>query len=355
MSVDPSNDNTFWYTNEYSNGGWDWRTKIASFSFGVPPVGSAPVANFSGTPTSVLVGGLVAFTDQSTNTPTSWSWTFEGGNPITSNAKNPTVTYDAAGTYSVTLTATNAYGLDTKIVSGYITVNAVPTNYCSSHSNSFATDYIKGIQIGTVFNNSIGSLYSDFTGFTFNLVPGSSNTVRLTPNTTNRREFWKIWIDFNGDMDFNDSGEQVFAANNKKGVATGSITIPSGVSGSTRMRVSMKYGSTPTSCEIFTNGEVEDYTVTFAAAPSAPLTQVKTNDLKLEIYPNPANSILNLKVTTVSEKVNIKVYSVIGVIIEDFNTSDKITTLQLGKFAKGLYYIGVDDGISTTLKKFIRE
>lgn len=355
MSVDPLNDNTFWYTNEYSNGGWDWRTKIASFNLGALPAGSAPVANFSGTPTTVLVGGSVAFTDLSTNTPTSWLWTFEGGNPATSSAKNPTVTYGAAGTYSVTLTATNADGSDTKTVDNYITVNNVPTDYCTSHSNSFATDYIKGVQIGTVINNSVGTLYSDFTGFTFNLVPGSTNTVRLTPNTTNRREFWKVWIDYNGDMDFDDSGEQVFAANNKKGVATGSITIPSGVSGSTRMRVSMKYGSTPTSCEIFTNGEVEDYTVTFAAAPSAPITQAKTNDLNLELYPNPANSILNVKVTTVSEKVNIKVYSAIGVILEDFNTSDKITALQLNNYAKGMYYIGVDDGISTTLKKFIRE
>jgi len=355
MSVDPSNDNTFWYTNEYSNGGWNWRTKIASFNFGAPPAGSAPVANFAGTPTTVLEGGTVAFTDLSTNTPTSWLWTFEGGNPATSDLKNPTVSYGAAGTYSVTLTATNSYGFDTKTVDNYITVNTAPTDYCASHSNSFTTDYIIGVQLGAVINNSAGSFYTDFTPFTFNLVPGSTNTVRLTPNTTNRREFWKVWIDFNGDMDFDDSGEQVFAANNKKGVATGSITIPSGASGSTRMRVSMKYGSTPNSCEIFANGEVEDYTVTFSAAPLAPIAQSQTNDLKLELYPNPANTVLNIKVTSVSEKVNVKVYSVLGVIIDDFNTSDKITTLQLGKFAKGLYYIGVDDGISTTLKKFIRE
>lgn len=355
MSVDPSDGTTFWYTNEYSNGGWNWKTKIASFTFDSPAPGQAPVANFSGSPTTIPVGGAVAFSDLSTNLPTSWAWSFAGGNPATSTDKNPTVTYSTAGTYTVTLTVSNATGSDTKTVNGYITVNAVPANYCDSHSNSFATDYIKSVAIGSVTYTSAGSTYSDFTAKTFTLAPGSSNTIKLTPNTTNRREYWKVWIDYNGDLDFDDSGEQVYVGNNKKGVASGTITIPSGAAGQTRMRVSMKNGSTPGSCEIFANGEVEDYTVVFGTAPAAPIAQRESTGLSLELYPNPANSVLNIKVTSVSEKINIKVYSVMGSILEDFNTRDKLTALSLDKYAKGIYYIGVDDGISTTLKKFIRE
>src|SRR5439155_3664003 len=35
LSVDPSDDCTFWYTNEYipSNGSFNWRTRIGSFKF----------------------------------------------------------------------------------------------------------------------------------------------------------------------------------------------------------------------------------------------------------------------------------------------------------------------------------
>jgi PKD repeat protein len=55
-------------------------------------------------------GGSVQFTDLSSGIPTSWSWTFTGGTPATSNAQNPTVTYAAAGSYNVTLVATNASG-----------------------------------------------------------------------------------------------------------------------------------------------------------------------------------------------------------------------------------------------------
>lgn len=52
----------------------------------------------------------VAFEDQSTNNPTSWSWQF--GNGQTSRQQNPTHTYSAAGTYTVTLTVRNAIGED---------------------------------------------------------------------------------------------------------------------------------------------------------------------------------------------------------------------------------------------------
>jgi PKD repeat protein len=86
---------------------------------GSPP-GSPPVANFTGSPTSGSAPLTVAFTDTSTNSPTSWSWTFGDGG--TSTARNPSHTYAAAGTYSVSLTATNALGSNTLTRTNYITV-----------------------------------------------------------------------------------------------------------------------------------------------------------------------------------------------------------------------------------------
>ncbi len=47
MSVDPTNDLTFWYTQEYTSGGWNWRTRIASFSledFGDPTISATAVS-----------------------------------------------------------------------------------------------------------------------------------------------------------------------------------------------------------------------------------------------------------------------------------------------------------------------
>ncbi len=79
-----------------------------------------PVAAFSATPTSGKAPLTVAFTDQSTNTPTSWSWTFGDGG--TSTLQNPTYVYNTAGTFNVTLIAANGYGSSTLMKQAYVTV-----------------------------------------------------------------------------------------------------------------------------------------------------------------------------------------------------------------------------------------
>jgi PKD repeat protein len=85
---------------------------------------SAPVADFSATPTSGSSPLTVNFSDLSTNGPTTWSWDFGDGG--TSTAQNPTHVYAAAGTYTVALTATNASGSDTATKVNYITVSETP-------------------------------------------------------------------------------------------------------------------------------------------------------------------------------------------------------------------------------------
>jgi PKD repeat protein len=288
----------------------------------------------------------------SANNPTLWAWTFTGGTPTSSTDQNPSVTYDTEGTYEVSLTATNDVGSDTKTVNEYITVVAGST-YCSSQSNSNALDWIAQVDIATFSNPSGASLYSDFTGQTIGLTPGSSNSITLTPYFTGKsqREFWRIWIDYNGDGDFDDIGEKVFTANNIKSAVSGTIIIPSDVSGQTRMRITMKNGGAPSSCETFSNGEVEDYTVDFGSG-SAGL--VKGNDLDLNIYPNPVSNELNIHLISNSETVNIKVYNTLGRIIEDFDVNSINIQIDLSHYPKGLYYIGADDGKQNTLKKFVK-
>lgn len=82
----------------------------------------APVANFTGAPTSGCASLTVNFTDASTNTPTSWLWTCPGGTPSTSAQQNPTIVYNTPGTYNVTLKATNEGGNNSVTRNSYITV-----------------------------------------------------------------------------------------------------------------------------------------------------------------------------------------------------------------------------------------
>ncbi len=89
--------------------------------------GTVPVANFTGTPTTGNATLIVTFTDSSTNTPTSWNWSF--GDATYSTTQNPSHTYTTAGTYTISLNATNAFGTNTKTLTGYITVSSPPAYY----------------------------------------------------------------------------------------------------------------------------------------------------------------------------------------------------------------------------------
>lgn len=91
----------------------------------VPGLGGAgvvaPVADFSADAFSGVESLTVQFTDLSANTPTAWDWDFGDGSAH-GNTQNPSHTYSVPGTYTVSLTATNAAGNDTETKVGYITV-----------------------------------------------------------------------------------------------------------------------------------------------------------------------------------------------------------------------------------------
>ncbi|PSR01288.1 MAG: hypothetical protein BRD50_08990, partial [Bacteroidetes bacterium SW_11_45_7] len=86
---------------------------------------TAPVAGLNANPKTVCRGDTVNFFDSSTNGPTSWDWSFPGGTPSSSNAEAPQVVYTSAGTYDVTLIATNSYGSDTITKNSFITVDTM--------------------------------------------------------------------------------------------------------------------------------------------------------------------------------------------------------------------------------------
>ncbi|RMH01400.1 MAG: PKD domain-containing protein, partial [Planctomycetota bacterium] len=105
--------------------------------------GTPPTADFVGAPTSGAAPLVVDFRDLSTGSPTSWNWDFGDGN--TATAQNPSHTYTQAGTYTVSLTVSNAYGQDTRIRNQYISVSgggggATGEGFILSKNPDFSTD-----------------------------------------------------------------------------------------------------------------------------------------------------------------------------------------------------------------------
>ncbi|NLE27888.1 MAG: PKD domain-containing protein, partial [Clostridiaceae bacterium] len=106
-------------TNDAGN---DTEVKTNYITVTAEPGGDAPVANFAANVTNGDAPLTVQFNDLSTNTPTSWAWDFNNDDTIDSTEQNPIHVYDAAGTYTVNLTATNDAGSDSEVKAGYITV-----------------------------------------------------------------------------------------------------------------------------------------------------------------------------------------------------------------------------------------
>ena len=114
---------------------YDYNTRPLGGSFDIgayecDSTPAPPVADFVGNPTSGTAPLNVAFTDTSSGSPTSWSWTFGDGG--SSGTQNPSHTYNTANQYTVSLTATNAQGSDTETKTNYITVVQAQDYTCVS-------------------------------------------------------------------------------------------------------------------------------------------------------------------------------------------------------------------------------
>ncbi len=84
----------------------------------------APVASFTANPTNGVTPLGVTFTDTSSGSPTSWSWTF--GDTGTSTLQSPGHTYTTPGIYTVSLIASNSGGSSTNTKANLITAIAPP-------------------------------------------------------------------------------------------------------------------------------------------------------------------------------------------------------------------------------------
>ena len=88
--------------------------------------GNIPIANFIADITSGTAPLSINFTDQSENNPTSWQWDFGDGGSSTQS--NPSYTYNAEGSYTVILIATNSIGADQETKTHYILVSGSGIN-----------------------------------------------------------------------------------------------------------------------------------------------------------------------------------------------------------------------------------
>ena len=115
-----------WYSRSNHGTGVIMTNDVSSSGYTVTGVSAAPVVNFTANTTTGTAPLSVQFTDTSTGSPTAWAWDF--GDNSTSTSRNPVHTYANAGTYTVSLTASNSAGSNTMTRTSYITVTTCPVS-----------------------------------------------------------------------------------------------------------------------------------------------------------------------------------------------------------------------------------
>ena len=263
--------------------------------------------------------------------PTISSSTVATSPTVTSGSFTCNISGLTAGTvYHVRSFATNSAGTSYGADKQFTTTGTPPVQYCDSKGNNSSYEHIATVTIGDFTNNSGAAGYTDFTSKVINLSAGSNYSISLTPGfaSSSYNEYFKIWIDYNHDGDFTDAGELVYDAGSlTQTTVTGSFTVPSIPEITTRMRVSMKYNGSQTSCEAFSYGEVEDYTVVIGSQvvdqpPTAPANLTSSNI---------AQTSVNLSWDASSDDNGVTGYDVYkdgAVINTTTNTSFEVTGLS---------------------------
>ncbi|MBN8640537.1 MAG: T9SS type A sorting domain-containing protein [Flavobacteriales bacterium] len=264
----------------------------------------------------------------------------------------------AATTYTFNVRAKDAAG-NVSVNSNTVTVTTSSTTvtYCTAGSTNTADERIQRVQFGTINNPSTGTAgYEDFTAQSTNVVLGSANTITITPFWTGTvyAEGYRVYIDYNKDGDFVDAGESVYSrAATTTTPVSGTITIPTTATlGSTRMRVIMRYNTTPTTpCGSFTYGQVEDYTVNIVSTARGEEMSA-TNSISFDLFPNPLKGDV-LNIANLEGDSTYRIFNMMGQ--ELGNGKIENESVNVNNLSAGTYLIEVSNEKGSLTKRFIKQ
>ncbi len=329
----------------------------------IPP---APVADFSWTNPS---GGLVQFTDLTTNNPNAWSWNYDDASAL-GTTQNPSHIYAANGTYNVCLTATNVTGSDTVcknvVVTNFVAGNSAPVAVNDSITTPFETlvtvnvinndldpnagDVISvssvfGATNGTASNNGNGTV--DFTptaGFSGQATFQYTLCDNATPSLCDTATVYVTVLPSPAFADFNytDTCLTVEFTNTSTGY-TGLVAWTFGDgSNSIGETATHDYAEAGTylACVTVNGATGTDntcYSITVDTCVTIGIGTV--NNISLQIYPNPAQNQLTVVMPTGTQGGKLAIINNLGMLVKEITITDSRTTIAINELAAGIYHL----------------
>ncbi len=363
-----------------------------------------PLADFVGNKTIVCANNPINFTDMSQiGGSGSVSWNFDGGSPATSTSTAPIVTYATPGTYSVSITATNVTGNNTKSIV-YVTVVQGGAGSILPYTHDLESGNLLGLN---VTNYNTGSVAWDI-----NTATGANSTAKSIflnnasqSSSSNQLDVFETMI-YNFTTTTNISMSWYYAYAKKTttqvdsfkvqyttdcgGTWSNVLSVPSlntmatntgGTTSTAFVPTAVQWKQTvinPALLNALNNKPSVKFRFYFRGQAAGGgsnniyIDQINLsgtvgmndleNNLGLIIYPNPTNSCATLNFNgNNNEKVKVSVVDIFGRVIEESGSitlDDTIGTYIInknGNIEKGIYMINIEANNQRVTKKLIVE
>ena len=386
----------------YNDGSPASRLRVPFYGRGlweapINTVNRSVAANFGSDVQYVCEGGQVHFADSSYNNPTSWSWSFPGGVPASSNQTNPVVTYNATGVYPVTLIVGNSSGTDSRVKVSYISVSTAkdsmpisesfeaavfpPNNWLNYDGGGDSIVWQKSNYGG--FGNSSHSMFFD--NYSYN-ESGKQKSMEFATDLTHYDSLQLSFdVAYQTLQNYSDSLEvtispdcgQTFQQIYLKGGNTlataphldspSAAFYPSAAQWRTETISLAAYSHLPSAIISFNNISgygtylyVDNINLRGAKSNNTGINNVTDASERISFYPNPSSGVLTLSWHNVKhDQIAIQIYDMLGkkakATIIAVNESNGNSSIDVSDLNNGIYMVKAESGAMNVMKLTIQK
>ncbi|HEX8428102.1 M4 family metallopeptidase [Hymenobacter sp.] len=363
---------TSWYTGTGDNGGVHTNSGVLNHWFYLLSVGKTGTndigSSYSVTGIGIDAAAKIAYRTESVYLTAS-------SNYAATRTYSIQAATDLYGAGSAQVTAvTNAwYAVGVGAAAGGTTPPPTTAGYCTSKASNASYEWIDLVRLGSISRTSAADGgYFDGTALGTSVTAGTAQTISFSAGfaSTAYTEYWEVFIDYNQDGDFTDSGETVVSGSSSSSATLSStFTVPAAAkNGKTRLRLVMSDAAATISCGSYSYGETEDYSITISGGATLDegVAGRGSNDSnssmglmsqsaaqRLEVYPNPATDVLRIAMPGDGTAVAVSVTDLRGVKV--LGTKVEGGQLNVSSLAKGIYTLTVSDGQKVFHQRFVKQ
>lgn len=279
----------------------------------------------------------VTFTDNSSGSPTAWSWTLTGASPATSTLNNFQASYNSPGIYSVSLSASAGTNVSCGITKT-IQINATPSVNVVSSSGAICLGQTSTLTASGA-NTYLWNNNATTAGVIVSPVSNTNYTVTGTSNNCSQTKTISLNVNPLPNVFTSISNSLICDGDTAVVSATGALTYTwsTSVTGSS-ISVSPSITTIYTVTGSDVNGCTNTSTIQLVVSWCTGVNELGNGSGAFEIYPNPTDGLITLKSKSCTS-CQVLIVNSLGQIIKQVTLKESETKLDITNEANGLYQL----------------